>query len=141
MPLFVPAALLIILSIALTGCASSSLSQFVAQSHSTYEAAYLSGGVSRPSWSEAGRRSPRKTARVSAPERPTERTPVASTPVQRPAVTDPGNTGSVGPPPIAGTGRLLEPKIGSPEWEREEAKRKKRDREVERSMRSICSGC
>jgi len=70
------------------------------------------------------------------------RLPIARAPVNRPAETDSDNTGSVElRNTVSPAARQMAPKIGSPEWEREEALRKKRDREVERSMRSICSGC
>jgi len=100
--------------LAVSGCASSSLSQFVAESHANYEAAYLSGAVSRQPAATAPRSSRHMVTSRPAARATAVAAPVARAPAQSPAVADTGNTGSVGPPRSGSTGRLLEPKIGSP---------------------------
>lgn len=64
MPLSPGSALVIALLLALPGCASSPLSQFVAESHSAYEAAYLSGSIPVPASREVRPRPARKTAQA-----------------------------------------------------------------------------
>lgn len=81
-----------------------------------------------------------RTAEV-AEERPNKR--VSARPKQSPTAAsaqrkiESSPSGSVG----AATRLGETPKIGTPEWEREQAEEKRRDEEINRMIRNICRGC